>query len=128
MNFTFGADELILNFRKKLEKKNRIVRKKQKLYQFNHESLNFINPKPSQILSIGTGLVPFIEHNDANRGLMGSNMQRQAVPLIRPERPIVGTGLEARAVSDSGHVLQAKYSGVVTYVSSTKIYVTKLLK
>ena len=80
------------------------------------------------MISIATSLIPFLEHDDANRALMGSNMQRQAVPLIRPERPIVGTGLEARAVSDSGHVLQAKYSGVVTYVSSTKIYVTKLLK
>eukprot|EP00955_Chlamydomonas_euryale_P114535 366282-Chlamydomonas_euryale.AAC.9 len=66
------------------------------------------------------------KHDDANRALMGSNMQRQAVPLIRPERPIVGTGLESRAVSDSGHSIQAKFSGVVTYVSAQKIHVTTL--
>ena len=57
---------------------------------------------------------------------MGSNMQRQAVPLIRPERPIVGTGLESRAVSDSGHVIQSKFSGIITYVSSQKIIVRTL--
>ena len=78
------------------------------------------------MISIATSLIPFLEHDDANRALMGSNMQRQAVPLIRPERPIVGTGLEPRAVSDSGHVLQAKFSGVVTYVSAEKIRVTTI--
>ena len=123
MNFTFGADELILNFRKKLEKKNRIVRKKQKLYQFNHESLNFINPKPSQILSIGTGLVPFIEHNDANRGLMGSNMQRQALPLLYKETPIVGTEIGKLVGKNSSFTMSAKKSGLVKYVSSRKIII-----
>jgi DNA-directed RNA polymerase subunit beta len=58
---------------------------------------------------------------------MGSNMQRQAVPLLRPERPIVGTGLEGRAVSDSGHAIQSKLSGLVTYVSGEKITVTTVL-
>jgi DNA-directed RNA polymerase subunit beta len=80
---------------------------------------------PLQMISIATSLIPFLEHDDANRALMGSNMQRQAVPLIRPERPIVGTGLESRAVSDSGHVIQSKFSGIVTYVSAEK-FVLKL--
>lgn len=86
--------------------------------------VDFIGISPLQMISIATSLIPFLEHDDANRALMGSNMQRQAVPLIRPERPIVGTGLEARSVSDSGQAIQSQYSGVVTYVSSTKIHVT----
>nr|YP_009329552.1 RNA polymerase beta subunit 1 [Chlamydomonas leiostraca]APD80617.1 RNA polymerase beta subunit 1 [Chlamydomonas leiostraca] len=88
--------------------------------------VEYIGVSPLQMISIAASLIPFLEHDDANRALMGSNMQRQAVPLIRPERPIVGTGLEARAVSDSGHALQAKYSGVVTYVSANKIIVYSL--
>lgn len=85
--------------------------------------VQYIGVSPLQMISIAASLIPFLEHDDANRALMGSNMQRQAVPLIRPERPIVGTGLEARAVSDSGHTLIAKYSGLVTYVSAKKIVV-----
>lgn len=69
------------------------------------------------MISIATSLIPFLEHDDANRALMGSNMQRQAVPLILPEKTIVGTGLEARVTSDSGHGIQAKKSGFVSYVS-----------
>nr|YP_010564992.1 RNA polymerase subunit beta 1 [Hyalomonas oviformis]UZA61993.1 RNA polymerase subunit beta 1 [Hyalomonas oviformis] len=87
----------------------------------------FVGVSALQMISIATSLIPFLEHDDANRALMGSNMQRQAVPLIRPERPIVGTGLEARTVSDSGHVIQAKESGVITYVSSDRIIVTTIL-
>ena len=111
-----------------LPKSNVPVRIGEDFTKIKRNDVQFIGISPLQMISIATSLIPFLEHDDANRALMGSNMQRQAVPLIRPERPIVGTGLEARAVSDSGHVLQAKYSGVVTYVSSTKIYVTKLLK
>jgi DNA-directed RNA polymerase subunit beta len=75
------------------------------------------------MVSIATSLIPFLEHDDANRALMGSNMQRQAVPIMKPERPIVGTGLEARAVSDSGHALQSKTSGLITYVSASKLVI-----
>ena len=94
-----------------------------KIYRNNVE---YIGISALQMISIATSLIPFLEHDDANRALMGSNMQRQAVPLIRPERPIVGTGLESRAVSDSGHILQSKISGVVTYVSAEKITITIL--
>ena len=78
------------------------------------------------MISLATSFIPFLEHDDANRALMGSNMQRQAVPVIRPERPLVGTGLEARAVSDSGHALIAKQSGYVTYVSGNQISILKI--
>jgi len=76
---------------------------------------------PKQLVSIVTGLIPFLEHDDANRALMGSNMQRQAVPLLQPQAPLVGTGLEARAARDSGAVVVNEDDGVVTYVDGYKI-------
>ncbi len=91
--------------------------------KISRSQVQFVGVSALQMISIAASLIPFLEHDDANRALMGSNMQRQAVPLVRPERPIVGTGLEARAVSDSGHSVLAKYSGLVTYVSSNKIIV-----
>ena len=94
--------------------------------KIHRNKVEYIGISAIQMISIATSLIPFLEHDDANRALMGSNMQRQAVPLIRPERPIVGTGLESRAVSDSGHAIQSKFSGVVTYVSGEKIIVTTL--
>lgn len=86
-------------------------------------AVHSIGISPLQMISIATSLIPFLEHDDANRALMGSNMQRQAVPVIRPERPIVGTGLEARTIRDSGHIIQSQFSGLVTYVSAQKIKV-----
>ncbi|BBI16618.1 DNA-directed RNA polymerase subunit beta [Neochlamydia sp. EPS4] len=81
---------------------------------------------PKQLVSIVTGLIPFLEHDDANRALMGSNMQRQGVPLLKPEAPLVGTGLEARAARDSGAVVIAQEEGVVEYVDGTKIVISPL--
>jgi DNA-directed RNA polymerase subunit beta len=79
---------------------------------------------PVQIISVATSLIPFLEHDDANRALMGSNMQRQAVPLLRPERPLVGTGLEVQAARDSGMVVVSQTPGQVSYVDSECIVVT----
>ena len=78
---------------------------------------------PKQVVSVATALIPFLEHDDANRALMGSNMQRQAVPLLEPEAPIVGTGMEERAARDSGQVLVARHAGVVTSVTAERIQV-----
>jgi DNA-directed RNA polymerase subunit beta len=78
---------------------------------------------PNQIASIAASLIPFLEHDDANRALMGSNMMRQAVPLLQPQAPIVGTGLEERVASDSRILLNAEYDGVVEYVDAEKISV-----
>ncbi len=89
--------------------------------------VEWMDVAPNQIVGLSASLIPFLEHDDANRALMGSNMQRQAVPLLRLDRPIVGTGLEARAVSDSGHIVQTNFSGMVTYVSGEKITVTTVL-
>ncbi|MCZ8286706.1 MAG: DNA-directed RNA polymerase subunit beta, partial [Bacteroidia bacterium] len=76
---------------------------------------------PNQIASIAASLIPFLEHDDANRALMGSNMQRQAVPLMRPEAPIVGTGIEARVAEDSRVLINAEGEGVVEYVDAREI-------
>jgi len=86
--------------------------------------VDFIAVSPIQVISIATSLIPFLEHDDANRALMGSNMQRQAVPLLYPESPLVGTGLEAQAARDSGMVVVSIEDGQVTFVSGDKICVT----
>lgn len=83
--------------------------------------LSFIGVSPLQMISVATSFIPFLEHDDANRALMGSNMQRQAVPILRPERPFLGTGFEARVISDSGHAVFSKKSGYVMYSSASSI-------
>ncbi len=87
------------------------------------EDVNLMDVGPNQIASLAASLISFLEHNDANRALMGSNMMRQAVPLLRPEAPIVGTGLEARAAADSRVLIKAEADGVVEYVDSKQIIV-----
>jgi DNA-directed RNA polymerase subunit beta len=83
--------------------------------------IEYMDVSPKQVVSVATALIPFLEHDDANRALMGSNMQRQAVPLLEPESPIVGTGMEERAARDSGQVLVARRAGVVTSVTAERI-------
>ena len=85
------------------------------------ETVDFMDVSPKQIISVPTSLIPFLEHDDANRALMGSNMQSQAVPLIRPDAPYVGTGVEERVSRDSGTVLLATEDGTVTYVDAKRI-------
>ena len=89
------------------------------------ERIDLMDVAPMQIVSVAAGLIPFLEHDDANRALMGSNMQRQAVPLLRAEAPIVGTGLERRAALDSGTVVRAKHDGKVTFVDARNITVQR---
>ena len=88
------------------------------------KKVDYAGVSPIQVISVATSLIPFIEHDDANRALMGSNMQRQAVPLLITERPVVGTGLEARAAKDSGMVLVADADGTVTRVTGEEIIIT----
>jgi len=85
--------------------------------------VDLMDVSPKQIVSIPTALIPFIEHDDANRALMGANMQKQAVPLVRPEAPYIGTGVEARAARDAGDVLLAEGNGVVTDVTGESVTV-----
>lgn len=87
------------------------------------DKIEYMDVSPKQVVSVATALVPFLEHDDANRALMGSNMQRQAVPLLKAESPLVGTGMEAVVARDSGYVVQAKREGVVESVDATRIVV-----
>ncbi len=87
------------------------------------EEIDFIDIAPNQIVGVSASLIPFLENDDANRALMGSNMQRQAVPLLRPSAPIVGTGLEAKVARDSRMLINAEGEGVVEYVDATKIVI-----
>jgi DNA-directed RNA polymerase subunit beta len=99
------------------------VRYRQDFTTTSPTEVDFVAVSPVQIISVATSLIPFLEHDDANRALMGSNMQRQAVPLLRPERPLVGTGLEGQAARDSGMVIISRSDGEVTYVAADKIRV-----
>jgi DNA-directed RNA polymerase subunit beta len=87
------------------------------------KDVDLLDVSPEQIWSVATAMIPFLEHDDANRALMGSNMQRQAVPLLRSEAPLVGTGMERRAAVDSGDVLLAQHAGSVSYVDANEIVV-----
>ena len=86
-----------------------------------NEELKYMDVAPNQIVSVAASLIPFLEHDDANRALMGSNMMRQAVPLMKPQAPIVGTGMEYRVAKDSRSTIVAEGKGVVSYVDSNKI-------
>nr|YP_010198202.1 RNA polymerase subunit beta [Gracilaria ornata]UAD86618.1 RNA polymerase subunit beta [Gracilaria ornata] len=97
------------------------VRYKQEFITANINQVDYMAVSPIQFISAATSLIPFLEHDDANRALMGSNMQRQAVPLLFPEKSIVGTGLEAKIAKDSGMTITSRTNGIVSYVSGTKI-------
>lgn len=103
------------------------VRYHQDFITVDPKHINYISVSPIQIISLATSLIPFLEHDDANRTLMGSNMQRQAVPLLNPERPLVGTGLEAKVAKDSGALVVSRTRGIVVYVSSTKVGVRDIV-
>ncbi len=92
---------------------------------YQSSEVDYMDVSPKQIVSIGTAMIPFLENDDANRALMGANMQRQAVPLIKTEAPIVGTGIEYKAAKDSGVVVIARNSGVVEKLSSSEILVKR---
>ena len=99
------------------------VRRHQSFFLESPERVNYMDVSPKQIVGISAALIPFLEHDDANRALMGSNMQRQAVPLVRPEAPIVSTGMEFQAAVDSGQVVIAQEDGEVISVTGSSITV-----
>ena len=100
-----------------------MVRLREEILEVPQDQVDFMDVSPKQLVSVATAMIPFLENDDANRALMGANMQRQAVPLIRPEAPIIGTGMEYKAAKDSGVVVLAKESGVVKKVSSNLIVI-----
>lgn len=91
---------------------------------FDANDVQYMDVSPKQIVSVATATIPFLEHDDASRALMGANMQRQAVPLIKPDSPIVGTGIEHKVAKDSGATLVANSSGYITYADARKIRIT----
>ncbi|MGY6530704.1 MAG: DNA-directed RNA polymerase subunit beta [Cyanobacterium sp.] len=97
------------------------IRYRQEFSTTSPDQVDYVAVSPVQIVSVATSMIPFLEHDDANRALMGSNMQRQAVPLLRPERPLVGTGLEGQAARDSGMVIVSRDHGTISYVDSKTI-------
>jgi len=101
------------------------VRSKDDILVVNAEEVDLIDVSPRQIVSVATAMIPFLENDDASRALMGSNMQRQAVPLLKPQAPIVGTGIEFKAAVDSGVLPKAKNAGEVIYVSSNEIRIRR---
>jgi len=108
--------------------KQEIIRVRSKGGEFTEatkDQIELIGISPKQIVGLSASLIPFLEHNDSNRALMGSNMQRQAVPLLRTERPLVRTGIEKRVVMDSGVILRAKNSGTVEYVDAKTIIIDR---
>jgi len=100
-----------------------MVRHREEILEVSRDQVDFMDVSPKQLVSVATAMIPFLENNDANRALMGANMQRQAVPLIRPEAPIIGTGMEYKAARDSGVVVLAKEGGVVKKVDSDTIII-----
>ena len=97
------------------------VRRRDEIVEVDRAQVDYIDVSPRQLISVATGMIPFLENDDANRALMGSNMQRQAVPLLKPEAPVVGTGIEYKAACDSGVVLISRENGVVTRVTADEI-------
>ncbi len=100
------------------------ARFREQILEIEKEKIDFMDVSPKMVVSVATSMIPFLENDDANRALMGSNMQRQAVPLLRTERPFVGTGMEYKAAVDSGVCVLSEVDGFVSYVSADEIVIT----
>jgi DNA-directed RNA polymerase subunit beta len=123
------ADECIAEATIRVDKKNKItdkkvlVRKGGNIISVDANEVTYVDASPRQLVSVATSLIPFLEHDDANRALMGSNMQRQGVPIIKCQPPLVGTGMESELGAAEGAILVAQNSGTVEYVSAEKIII-----
>ena len=105
------------------EKYRVLARYREDIKEFNREDIDYVDVSPRQLVSVATSLIPFLENDDTNRALMGSNMQRQAVPLLRPEAPMIGTGIEHKIAYDSGVMVLARKDGEVCYVDAETVKV-----
>ena len=121
--FTIAQAHAVLDDKGTMDGDMMVTRQKDDFPRKSAPEIDYIDVSPKQIVGVSAALIPFLEHNDANRALMGSNMQRQAVPLIRPEAPLIGTGMEHKAAHDSGAVVLAKRDGVVESVSAAEIII-----
>ena len=122
-NYRVAPSDVELDENRKIKAEYVPVRYRSEFTMGESTRVDYVGVSPIQIISVATSLIPFIEHDDANRALMGSNMQRQAVPLLITQRPVVGTGLEARAAKDSGMVMVSKVDGTVVKVVGEEISV-----
>ncbi len=123
-DYTIAQANAILDASKQFSEERVEVRRGDRYFLEVPSNIQLMDVSPKQIVSVATALIPFLEHNDANRALMGSNMQRQAVPLLRPESPIVATGMETEAARYSGQVLAAQHNGTVTKSVSSEVVIT----
>ena len=112
----FGEDKKFINKRIK-------VRYLDEVTEVDSDKVDYMDVSPKQLVSVGAAMIPFLEHDDANRALMGANMQRQAVPLMITDSPIVGTGIEYKAAKDSGIMILAKSDGVIKKVTGDEIVI-----
>jgi DNA-directed RNA polymerase subunit beta len=126
--FTISPGDLLLSETNHFEQPVIPIRFKKEFNSTTPELVQFMGISPIQMISVATSLIPFLEHDDANRVLMGSNMQRQAVPLLNPEQPYIGTGLEGQIARDSGAVLLAAGSGQIVKVTAEAISICPLAK
>lgn len=122
-NYVVAQANEILDTEGHFTSKRVTVRYRDAVMEVERERVDFMDVSPKMVVSVATAMIPFLENDDANRALMGSNMQRQAVPLLKPESPIVGTGMEYKAAVDSGVVVVAREDGVVEKVSAKEIQI-----
>ena len=122
-NYNLAAGDLELDSNGRIQSNMVPVRYRQNLVSVAATEVDYIAISPIQVVSLAAALIPFLEHDDANRALMGSNMQRQSVPLLYPEAPLVGTGLEGQTARDSGMILLSANSGKVTQITDGQIFV-----
>jgi len=113
---SFAEDNVIVRYNKQADN----------ILQMPSNRVDFIDVSPKQVVSVATALIPFLENDDSNRALMGSNMQRQAVPLLVPDAPLVGTGMEHKAAKDSGVCIVSKYDGVIERVTANEIWLRRI--
>ncbi|GAB2695741.1 DNA-directed RNA polymerase subunit beta [Paenibacillus thermoaerophilus] len=124
-NYVIAQANAELDEEGRFVQENVIVRFKDDILTLPRERVDYMDVSPKQVVSVATALIPFLENDDSNRALMGSNMQRQAVPLLVPEAPLVGTGMEHKAAKDSGVCVVAKYDGVVERVTANEVWVRR---
>src|SRR5207244_4906911 len=124
-HFVVAQANALMDDRGKLLEEKVSVRNRGDFLEVEPDKVNYMDISPKQLVSVAAGLIPFLEHDDANRALMGSNMQRQGVPLLLSEAPIVGTGMEGKVARDSKAVILSEGSGKVACVTADQIIVTQ---
>lgn len=122
-NYVVAQANAPLTADNKFERESEIVRYKDDILTLPIDRVDYMDVSPKQVVSVATALIPFLENDDSNRALMGSNMQRQAVPLLIPKAPLVGTGMEHKTAKDSGVCIVSKVDGVVERVTANEIWV-----